>query len=199
MLTVRADNADRVAARAAAMLEAGALVVLPTETVYGLAADARRPDALARIYGAKGRDAGKPVALLAATVEAVEHYGAVLSPVARRLAAQFWPGALTLVLPCGDGVEGFRVPDHALARDIVRRCGGVLRVTSANLSGDPPALTAADALQALGAAVELVLDAGRVTGTAASTVVRVEGDRVELLRRGPVELPDDILAEGVDS
>ncbi len=186
LLTVTDANAEAAATRAAAALAEGALVVLPTETVYGLAADARRPDALARIYGAKRRDAGKPVAFLAADVAAVEAAGAVLSPPARALAARFWPGALTLVLPCGEGFEGFRVPDHALALDIVRRCGGLLRATSANLSGEPAALTAGEALRTLGDAVELALDAGPVTGGEASTVVRVAGDRIEILRQGPL-------------
>ena len=191
VLTVTAANAAAAAARAADALAAGALVVLPTETVYGLAADARRPDALARIYGAKRRDAGKPVAFLASDRDAVEAAGAILSPAARALAARFWPGALTLVLPRGDGFEGFRVPDHDLARDIVRRCGGVLRVTSANLSGEPAALTAGEALRTLEASVELVLDAGPVTGGEASTVVRVTVERVEVLRQGPVAVTGD--------
>jgi len=190
VLTITAATTGAAAARAADALAAGALVVLPTETVYGLAADARRPDALARIYGAKRRDAGKPVAFLAADSDAVEAAGAILSPAARDLAARYWPGALTLVLPCGEGFEGFRVPDHELARDIVRRCGGLLRVTSANLSGEPAALTAADALRTLGEAVELVLDAGPVTGGEASTVVRVTAERVEVLRQGPIAMPD---------
>ena len=177
---------DDMVARATQALALGALVVLPTETVHGLAADARRPDALARIYAAKQRDRGKPVALLVESREAIIAFGGRLSPAAERLAARFWPGALTLVLPCGDGWEGFRIPDFPLAQAILHAVGGVLRVTSANAAGEPPALTADDALMALGHVVELVIDAGHVPGGAASTVVKVEDEKLTVLRAGPV-------------
>jgi L-threonylcarbamoyladenylate synthase len=173
-------------ARVVRALEVGALVVLPTETVYGLAADARRPDALARIYAVKRRDAGKPIALLADGVDSIVACGAALSPVAQRLAARFWPGALTLVLPCGGGWEGFRVPDAPLALAILRGVGGLLRVTSANASGEPAALTADAAVAALGERVELIVDGGHVSGGEASTVVKVENETVTVLRPGPI-------------
>ena len=197
VLKVTREHQAAAVERAAVALEAGALVILPTETVYGLAADARRPDALARIYAAKCRDAGKPVAFLASDVAAIEAYGATLSPLACQLAARHWPGALTLVLPCGEGFEGFRVPDHELARMIVSRCGGLLRVTSANASGEPAATRVEEALSALADHVELALDTGSVEGGEASTVVRVVENRLELLRQGPIVIADSEYANGV--
>ncbi len=167
-------------------LSVGALVVLPTETVYGLAADAGRPDALSRIYAAKRRDHGKPVAMLADSLATIERFGGEAGAAAARLAARFWPGPLTLVLRCRGAWEGFRIPDFPLTLAVLRGVGGVLRVTSANASGEPPALTADDAMAALGHAVELVVDAGRVPGGTASTVVKVDGDTLTVLRAGPV-------------
>jgi L-threonylcarbamoyladenylate synthase len=110
--------------------------------------------------------------------------------VERRLAAAFWPGGLTLVLRVRGGkrrAEGFRVPDHAVCRRLLRLAGGVLRVSSANLSGRPPALTAAEAVLALGGAADAVVDAGPSPGGVASSVVRVgPGGRIRLLREGAV-------------
>lgn len=180
--------------RAVDALRDGALVIVPTDTVYGVAADAGLPDAEARIYEAKKRDRGKPIPLLAADADAVRDYGAALGVVETRLAEKFWPGPLTMVLDMGDrdrsGNEGFRVPDHEQARELLRAAGGVLRVTSANESGQPPALTAAAAKTALGDHVAVVLDAGPAPGGTASTVIRVEntgdGPEIVILREGAV-------------
>jgi L-threonylcarbamoyladenylate synthase len=170
---------------AAACLRGGGLVVLPTETVYGVAADPHVEGAVGRLAAAKGRDRDKPVALLSTGVAAINAFGVVLGAGERRLADRFWPGSLTMVLPLGDGFEGFRVPDHPVALALLAETG-VLRVTSANLSGEPPALTATGAVAALGERVDLVLDGGRVEGGVASTVIRVASGRVEVLRDGPI-------------
>ncbi len=167
-------------------LERGELVVVPTETVYGLAADPERAGALDRIYAAKGRPEDKPIPRLAADVRQVEREGAELEPAARRLAERFWPGPLTLVVPARSGPVGFRVPNHAVTRALLRRMGRVLAVTSANRSGERPARTAQEAAAALGDAVALVLDAGPSPGGVPSTVVSVAGGRVEILREGAI-------------
>jgi len=171
---------------AAAALRRGALAIIPTDTVYGLAAHPAADAAVRRLFEAKARDFGKPIALLAADSAAVAGRGAALEGAARRLAERFWPGALTLVLKTPDGFEGFRVPAHPLTLALLRACGGLLRATSANRSGAPPALTAAAALDALGGAAELVLDAGPAPGGTPSTVVRVDGERVQVLRAGAI-------------
>ena len=180
-------GADRGAiAAAVAALRAGELVILPTDTVYGVAADESVAGAVDRLRAAKGRDAGKPIPLLAAGVADVVSRTGGLEPVARRLAETFWPGPLTLVLPVGEGSEGFRVPDHPVALALLRAAGGVLRVTSANRSGEADTCTAKAAAAALGAAVAVVLDAGPVPGGIPSTVVRVANGEMTVLREGAV-------------
>jgi L-threonylcarbamoyladenylate synthase len=183
----RPTDADLDAA--ARVLADGGLVIVPTETVYGIAAHPLRADAVRKLAEVKGRDAGKPIALLADSIAAVERCGIRWSSAARRLAEAFWPGPLTLVLDLeGAGEpEGFRVPDCALTQALLTRCGGTLRVSSANRSGEPDARDAADALRALGNAVDMALDAGRVRGGTPSTVVRVAGETVTVLREGALD------------
>jgi len=159
---------------------------MPTDTVYGIAADARFPGALEKLYEAKSRDRGKPVPLLAGGTADVEAFGAVLNRIERKLVETFWPGPLTLVLKVGQGTEGFRVPAHAVALALIKAGGGVLRVTSANVSGEPPALTAAAAVRAVGAFAELALDAGAAPGGTPSTVARVVAGTIRILRDGAI-------------
>ena len=126
------------------------------------------------------------MALLAANCAQIERWPARLGFVARALAQRYWPGALTLVLPAGNGWEGFRIPAHAATRTILSAAGRVLRVTSANRSGLPPALTAAAAAAALGDGVELVLDTGPAPGGRPSTVVKIEETTITILREGAI-------------
>ena len=165
--------------KAVEVLNRGGVVVIPTDTVYGLAAHPAFPAAVARLYAIKGRATQKPIALLAADVAAVRAFGYA---VPDRL-AKFWPGALTVVV----GSEGFRVPDHAWTRELLRRCGGVLRVTSANLSGRRAATDAPQALADVGLSADLVVDDGLSPGGVPSTVVRVLEDGTStVLRAGAV-------------
>ena len=168
---------------AAAVLNGGGVAVIPTDTVYGLAAHPGFPDAVERLYSIKGRDRGKKIALLAADAAAVVAFGYPLPPKARELAARHWPGALTLV--------GFRVPDHGWTCRLLAACGGVLRVTSANLSGGQPAAAAQQALADVGLSADLVVDDGPSPGGVPSTVVRVcEDGGIEVLRLGKVKRLD---------
>lgn len=192
---------------AVAALARGALIVLPTETVYGVAADALNPDAERKLSRVKGRSESKPISLLVHDYQQIRRCGGRLGRAERRLAERFWPGPLTLVLktdrtdsqaaceaPAGDsavarehsGYEGFRIPDHPVALAVLRAFGSPLRVTSANLAGEPAALTAMCAMRSLGQCVDLVLDAGRVSGGIASTVVRLDGDGFRVLREGAI-------------
>jgi tRNA threonylcarbamoyl adenosine modification protein (Sua5/YciO/YrdC/YwlC family) len=175
-----------IIAEAAAILKDGGVVVLPTDTVYGLAAHPDHPHAVARIVQIKGRAESKPMALLASRTASIEALGGTLSPAAQRLAKRFWPGALTLVVDCAETREGVRVPDHALTRDVIEACGGLLRVTSANRSGQPPALTAETAMRDVGQEADLVIDGGPVVGGTASTVVRDAPDGWHILREGAI-------------
>lgn len=171
---------------AVAVLERGGLVVIPTDTVYGVAAHVARADAVARLYMAKIRDADKPIPLLAASLDALERAGARLTAEERAVASRFWPGPLTLVVDLGGVTEGVRVPDHRFVRTLIRESGGLLRATSANISGRSPACSAAEAQTSLGESVDLILDGGPATGGGASTVARVADGAVNLYRRGEV-------------
>jgi len=177
MQTVKTDEAGLTAA--VRILTAGGVAVIPTDTVYGLAAHPDFPDAVARLYTIKGRAAAKPIALLASDAEAIRRFGYTVPPTLARL----WPGALTVVVP----PEGFRVPDHAWTRELLRRCGGVLRVTSANLAGQRPATDAPAALADVGLSADLVVDDGISPGGVPSTVVRVNPDGTrDCLREGAI-------------
>lgn len=169
----------------AATLNSGGIAVIPTDTVYGLAAHPAFPDAVERLYTVKGRKSGKKIALLAADAAAVCAFGFRLQEKASELAARHWPGALTMVL----GDEGFRVPDHDWTRRLIAKCGGVLRVTSANLSGGRPATDAPQTLADVGLSADLVVDGGVSPVGVASTVVRVVADGgIEVLRKGAIEI-----------
>jgi L-threonylcarbamoyladenylate synthase len=173
---------------AVAHLRAGRPVVVPTDTVYGLAVDATRPGALDRLYELKERPAELPIAVLVATVE--QAAGIVeIGATARRLADEHWPGALTIVLPAHEGgTLGVRLPAHPVPRALAARIGP-LSTTSANLHGQPPPAEASAVAAVFGHAPDLlVIDGGPCPGTA-STVVRVGDDgSVEVLRQGNVDL-----------
>ena len=183
--------------RAAECLKQGNLVVVPTETVYGVAARADWPAAMAKLRAAKGRDESKRIALFAESIETVRAAGARVDAVAERLAAAFWPGPLTMVLqhPAG-GWDGFRVPDHPVALAWVRELGLLPAVTSANRSGEPAALTAQEAWAALAPHVALALDGGPAGQGQASTVVKVLENEIVLLREGPIRREDLAAAAG---
>ena len=178
-------------ADALAALEAGEAIVVPTDTVYGLAALPTMPGAVDRLYALKGRPADMPIAVLVANVEQVRGL-AVLSAQALRLAGAFWPGPLTLVLPRRPGLDlplggsaatiGVRWPDHPLIARLATAVGP-LATTSANRTGAPTPATAAEAAASLAGAVGAVLDGGPCAGTA-STVVDVTGPDLRVLREG---------------
>lgn len=165
--------------RAARVLRDGGLVVFPTDTVYGLAADPDNESAMRRIYDIKGRKPDKPIARLMADPEQV----GIEQPELRQMALMHWPGALTLVV---DGF-GYRVPDHDVARGIIRLFGKPLATTSANRSGEADALNAADAAAAL-PEVDVVVDGGETPGQIPSTVVGWNEDGLVVFREGAIRI-----------
>lgn len=180
------------------MLKGGGIVGVPTDTVYGLAAVPTHREAIARLYDVKGRPAGKPIALLVASVSQAEEL-VVFTPAAAELGRRHWPGALTLVLPTrrrlpdwvGDptrGTVGVRVPDHPVALELLE-AAGPLAVTSANPSGGDPALDHRSARAMFGELVDLYLE-GVCPGGTASTVVDATGSELRILRRGPVPVSE---------
>jgi L-threonylcarbamoyladenylate synthase len=194
-----APQAD-VVASAAARLRAGAVVAIPTDTLYALAADPFDAGAVTRLFAIKGRTADQAVPLIAASsAQVVERIGP-LAPAAARLAERYWPGPLTVLMPApaalaaavsaGTGRVGLRVPAHAVARALCAACDGPLTATSANLSGHAPSNDPNDVVRELGDAVELVLDAGRSPGGPPSTIVDVTGGQPVLVRAGAIPWED---------
>jgi protein-tyrosine phosphatase len=173
--------------QAVRVLRSGGIVALPTETVYGLCVDASDAAAVERLIALKGRPEGRDFAYLLGDREAASRHVPELPRPAARLAARFWPGPLTLVVPGEDGAEvGLRLPDLAVAREIAARAGRPLFQTSANRSGEPAALDADGVRDALGDGVQMLLDGGPVAGGRPSTVVRCAGRCYEILRPGAI-------------
>jgi L-threonylcarbamoyladenylate synthase len=191
-----ATDADDIA-RAAQALRAGRLVAFPTETVYGLGADATNGEAVAAIFTAKGRPHFNPLIVHVADLEAA-HRQAQFTPVAERLAAAFWPGPLTLVLPrraeatvsllvsAGLDTVALRLPAHPVAKALLKEVGRPLAAPSANASGRITATSAAHVAQELGGQVDLILDGGATPLGLESTVIGFDGDRAVLLRPGAI-------------
>jgi len=189
---------------AATAIAEGRLVLLPTDTVYGVAADAFTPAAVTGLLAAKNRGRTMPVPVLIGEASTLAGLVIDLPPVANQLAEAFWPGGLTLVLEhapslawdLGDaeGTVAVRLPDDDLTRDLLRRTGP-LAVSSANRSGRPAATTAEDAAQQLGEHAEVVLDGGPRSSSAASTIVDCTGPAPRVLRVGAI--PVDKLREVV--
>ena len=195
---VAADEAGL--ARAVAALRTGGLVAFPTETVYGLGADADRPEAVERVFRAKGRPADHPLIVHVADAGALDRWAAEVPPAARALAAALWPGPLTLLLARADHVAdvvtggrptvGLRVPDHPVALALLRAFGGGVAAPSANRFGGVSPTTAAHVVDDLGErldeAHDLVVDGGPCGVGVESTIVDLSGPAPEVLRPGGV-------------
>ncbi len=176
----------------------GGLVVYPTDTVYGLGCDPFNVNAVKRVFSVKG-DREKPLPILACSVVDLEKV-AHLSDVARNVAARFWPGPLTIIIPkkpalpdvvtCGLGSVGVRVPNHDVAVQLIHLSGGLLVGTSANKTGQKPACTAIEALEQLGEEVDVILDGGAASLGEPSTVVDLTMRKPKILREGPVGFED---------
>jgi tRNA threonylcarbamoyl adenosine modification protein (Sua5/YciO/YrdC/YwlC family) len=170
-------------------VRAGDCVVLPTDTVYGIGADALCPAAVARLLEAKRRGADMPPPVLIADTQLLDVLADDLSQAARVLADEFWPGALTLVVKArpalGMDTVAVRIPDNETARALLRATGP-LAVSSANVSGRPPATDAAAASEQLGEAVAVYLDDGPTPGETPSTIVDATDDRLRILRQGAI-------------
>jgi L-threonylcarbamoyladenylate synthase len=182
---------------AAAIIRAGGLVAMPTETVYGLAADAANDAAVARIFAAKGRPRFNPLIVHVAGADMAARY-VDFPPVAETLAAAFWPGPLTLVLPrkadgaisllasAGLDTIAVRAPNHKIAQALIGAVGGPLAAPSANPSGAVSPTCAQHVRDGLGDKVDMVLDGGPCVVGVESTIVKIEGDAIFLLRPGGV-------------
>lgn len=176
------------------MLRRGGLVAYPTDTLYGLAARPTDARAVERLFEAKRRPTERTVPLLIASPRDLSAIAEDVSEVARRLMGAFWPGALTIVLrtsssfrsPAVGETVAVRVPDHPTPRELVRILGEPITGTSANISGGPEPLTAAEVRSQLGDAVDLVVDGGRCPGGRPSTVVDCTAQPPRIVREGAI-------------
>jgi L-threonylcarbamoyladenylate synthase len=180
------------------VLRAGGVVAFPTDTFYGLGADALNADAVRQVFHAKGRDDRRPLPLLIDGPDDVLKVAREFPEGARRLAEKFWPGPLTIVLPArkevpgevtaGTGGVGVRVPDHETPRKLVRMLGRPVTGTSANTSGTPPHKTAAAVRADIGARVDMVLSGACGKHEAPSTVIDFTGAAPRVVRAGAISL-----------
>ena len=183
---------------AAKLLRSGGLVAFPTDTVYGVAALPWNVDAVLRLYEVKQRPSDLPIPLLLSDADQLSRV-ATLPRQFERLLTHFWPGELTLVLPKTESVSdaisprstvATRIPDLPLARQIIREAGGVLAVTSANISGQPSPITAQEVEEQLGERIDLILDGGPCRGGIPSTILDCSVSPPRLLRRGAIKEMD---------
>lgn len=183
----------------AVALQQGALVVLPTDTVYGVGCHAFDAQAIEQLFIAKQRPFDKGIPILLADIADLDKVARDIPDLARTYISQFWPGALTLVVPrhphlpailAPDDTIAVRIPANETARALIRAAGGAVAATSANQSGQPPATDALMALDALAGRVAIVLDDGASPGGQASTVVDCTGATPQVLREGPITAAD---------
>jgi L-threonylcarbamoyladenylate synthase len=177
-------------------VRSGEVIVFPTETFYGLGADALNEAAVMRVASLKGRDPENPIPLIITDMNMLKEIVTELPLMAERLINHFWPGPLTLVLPARqglptllmnrDGGVGVRVSSHPVASALVKGLGCPLTATSANLSGKGPAKTIAEARSYFSKQVEIFIDGGRLEGKKGSTVVEIHGDQLRIIRDGEI-------------
>lgn len=181
--------------RAAEIIRRGGLVVFPTETVYGLGGDATNPEAAGRIYAAKGRPSDNPLIIHVSTPEEAEKY-AYTSELYYELASRFMPGPLTVVLKAKEtvprntrgGLEtvAVRCPENVIARELIRLAGVPIAAPSANLSGSPSPTTARHVLEDMDGRVDMIIDGGEADFGLESTILKIDGDELTLLRPGKI-------------
>ena len=180
--------------KATAVVQAGGVVAFPTDTVYGIGVSAFDGKAINKIYDVKGRSLLKAIPILVSDVDDLDLITQPIPLSIQQLIDNFWPGALTLILPLLPELPGnlspssnvgLRIPDHDQVRKLLRKTGP-LAATSANLSGEPSALTADEVLQQLEGRIDLILDGGPVPGGQASTVVDCINNEFIILREGPI-------------
>ncbi len=186
------EGASRVRSAAAA----GGVIVFPTDTFYGLGADPFSPEGIEKVYALKGRPPERTLLVLVDGVARIERFAAGLTEPHLALVGRYWPGPLTLLFPARAGLRpeivsaggevALRLPGTPLCRAVVSAAGGALTGTSANRSGDAPPRSAAEALNSLGKAADLVVDGGTLPPSRVSTLLSLAGGRLRILREGAV-------------
>ena len=200
---LRSTDPNTIPAVSAA-IQRNELIILPTDTVYGVGTNAFDEEAIRCLFVVKQRAREKGIPILIAELSDLEKVAIDISPVAHNLITRFWPGPLTLVLPkrlnlppaiSNSDYVAVRLPDHDVSREIIRAAGGALATTSANLSGRAPAQTVDEALRELAGAVTLAVDDCPSGGQMASTVVDCTRETIRILRSGPLAMEDLLQVE----
>ncbi len=191
-----AEHLDKRINAAVDALRNGGVVAIPTDTLYGLAANALDSGAVGKVFRLKGRPGGMPLPLLLADIADMDACAASVPQTALALAERFWPGALTIVLPKSERVPyavtagldsvALRVPDHPVPRKVARMLGAPITGTSANLSGAPGLSSAQAVRDSFGDALDFILDGGDASGGVASTIIDLTTDTPSILRQGAV-------------
>lgn len=192
---MRADDPQTIR-RAQRLLRSGQAIAFPTDTVYGIGAHAFQTEAVSALYAIKDRPADKAIPILVAHIEDVARVARLVPSVAWELVERFWPGGLTVVLPCAEWVPSIvtaggdtvaiRCPDHPIPLALINALGAPLAATSANLSGQPAPTTARQALAQLAGRVPLIIDGGECPGGISSTVLDLSVSPPRLLRAGAI-------------
>jgi L-threonylcarbamoyladenylate synthase len=196
---VKESKAENLS-QAIAALGRGNVIVFPTETLYGLGADALNFAAVDKVFRLKGRDPRNPIPVLVSDLLMLDALVTEISPLAKQLIAFFWPGPLTLVLPARhdiprplvntSGGVGVRISSHPLARKLVDMFGRPITATSANPSGQPAARTAAQARAYFSGLIKIFVDGGKLTSPSPSTVAEVVGEKLAIIRHGAIGAAD---------
>lgn len=199
MLRIRIDHAQPLEDQlrpAVHAIETGGIVAFPTDTLYGLAVDPRSANAIAKLFGAKRRTADQPIPLIISDLAEIATAGR-LTALGAKLASQFWPGPLSLIIPASSGLSpsvhlstgsvAVRIPNHDTARALARGVGHAITATSANISGSPAALNADEVVRDLADRIDVLVDDGPAPGGPASTIVDVMGTEPKLVRAGAIE------------
>lgn len=173
---------------AARTIHSGGLVIFPTETVYGIAADSANPLAMKRLREVKRRQEGKPFTIMLPQKELIRNYTSLDAPALYKLVDRYWPGPLTVIVPSGNGRDstGIRIPDHPVALRLIENVHCTVAAPSANFEGNPPPATIEEALRDLDGLVDLAIDSGRVDIGISSTIVDFVSGKPEVTRTGVI-------------
>jgi L-threonylcarbamoyladenylate synthase len=192
------SDLEKQITKAVSILKNGGVVAYPTDTVYGLGACMTDTTAVDRIFQVKGRPKGMALPVLLADSSQIREIVKTIPPAAQRLADEFFPGALTIILPKSDAVPeiitgggttvAYRIPNHPVPLALIKGLGKPIVGTSANLSGQPSALTAAEVQVQIGDKIDMVIDGGKCPGGIESTVIDLSGDRPVIRRQGAISI-----------
>jgi L-threonylcarbamoyladenylate synthase len=179
-------------------LQQGRIVAFPTETYYGLAVDPKNESAVTALFNLKKRPVNKPLLLLVKNTSQLSHLVSHVPPELKPLMEKYWPGPLTLIFPAHPlvnnkitartGTVGIRISPHPIAEKIVRKFGGAITATSANISGIPPAKTAQEVVDMFGDDIDYVLDGGGTTAGLCSTIIGVKKSQLQVIRTGVIDV-----------